>query len=106
MSADNSGRFKQFSGEHPMLFALILTFLLLLFYILAAVFAQGLGTTDVARNLFEALGRLAGALIFALMIVRFRWQDQTGLSRLGGPAVWLLTVAVLVYEVATYVYPW
>jgi hypothetical protein len=106
MLTESNGRFKQFCSEHPLSFALIITFLLLLFYILAAAAGQIFGSSIVSRNLIEAFGRLVGSLLFVALILRFGWQEQTGMTRLGGPTVWLLTAVVLIYEVVTYVYPY
>jgi len=100
------GRFKRFSGKHPLLFALVITLLLLLFYIIAAIPAQMLGRSIVSSNLIESTGRLVGSLLFVVIIMRFNWQEQIGLTRIGGISVWLLTLAVLIYEVITYVYPY
>lgn len=106
MKTESMGRFKRFSGEHPLGFALVITFLLLLFYIFAAVLAQILGSSIVSSSLIEAAGRLVGSLLFVIIILRFSWQEQTGLTRFGGLSLWLLTLVVLAFDVITYVIPY
>jgi hypothetical protein len=59
----------------------------------------------VSSQLVEAFGRLVGSLFFVLIVWRFAWQDATGLTRLGPFSVWLLTAAILVYEIATHILP-
>lgn len=106
MRTTSISKLEKFSRTHALLFALGLTLLLLLFYILAAVTAELLGSSLLSRSVIEACGRALGALMFAGIIVRLHWQSETGLTRLGGVGVWLLAIAVLVYEVITYVYPY
>lgn len=98
-------RFKEFSGGHPIQFSLLITFLVLLFYIVAAVLAELLSNTVVGYNLTEALGRLLGSAIFVFLLWRFGWQEDAGLMRFGSLTVWLAAIIILAYEVATHVYP-
>ena len=106
MTETNTGRFQQFSQDRPILFAILITFIMLVFYIFAAILAQVFGRSTISFNLIEAAGRLGGAIVFVFVILRFNWQKETGLTRFGTPAVWLLSAVILIYEVITYVYPY
>lgn len=98
-------RLERFSTLDPIQFSLLITLMVLALYVGAAVFAELFGTTTVGRNLIEALGRFVGAVFFVFVILRFKWLEKTGLSRLGPITVWLFAMAILFYEVITHVYP-
>lgn len=106
MRDQENGRLQILSQDHPILFALLITMLMLLLYVAAAIMAQIIGRSIISFNLIEAAGRLAGALIFVAIIFRLRWQDETGLTRAGARNGWLLATVALVYEVLTFVYPY
>ena len=70
-------RFSRFATQHPYLFSILITLMVLVFYIFAAVLAEVVGNNRVQKNLIEASGRTAGAFAASL-------SPATAGSRAGG----------------------
>jgi hypothetical protein len=97
--------FKQFSGQHPFLFGIVITLLVFVCYVIAGFLAEILGRNNVDRNLIEASGRLSGSVFFLLIIRQFRWAVPSGIARWSSISAWLLALTICGYEVITHVLP-
>jgi membrane protease YdiL (CAAX protease family) len=98
-------RFQKFAHQRPGWFSLLITILVLAFYIIAGILAALGSSNAVESNLIEAFGRVVGAIAFAVIVFRFGWQQASGLNRLGSPQSWLVGFSILGYEIITHVFP-
>jgi len=92
----------RFAEKHPLWFGVFITFAVLVFYIVAGVFAAVVAPGDVGRNWVEALGRFAGAGCFLWLLWRLGWFDAAGVTSRGVWAAWLVTLLLVDYETVAY----
>ncbi len=98
-------KFKGFARDHPILFSLVITLMVLLFYIAAAILAEAQSLDRAGYEITEAIGRLAAALFFLFVLWRFGWLEASGVTRSGTLSAWLITLLITGFEIATHMLP-
>ncbi len=93
--------FKRFATNHPVLFSVLITLSVLVFYVAAGVFGAAV-RGDVGGNLAQAIGRFFAAGCFVYLLWRFDWLDASGVTWRGTAAAWLVTLVLVVYETVAY----
>ena len=89
---------KRLAATHPVLFGVLITFSVLVLYIVAGVFAAAVTRDGVSRNLVEAVGRLGASGLFVYLLWGFGWLDGSGATSRGTAAAWLVTLLLIAYE--------
>jgi membrane protease YdiL (CAAX protease family) len=97
--------FKRFATDHVFAFSVLIALLVLVLYTVAGVFAGVTAPNDVSRNLLEALGRLAGAALFAAALWRLGWLDGAGVTRAGSATAWVVMLVFAAYECVAWQFP-
>ncbi len=84
--------------RHPFVFALAVTVILLVAYIVAGVAAASVPTDAAGQRAVEALARLCAAAACAWVIRRVGLSADAGLTRAGAWGVWLIVGLALVFQ--------
>jgi hypothetical protein len=92
---------RQLASEHPVWFGLLITLLVLVFYIVAAILAQILADDRAAYELTEAVGRAVASLCFLYILWRLGWLESSGVTKRGPLYAWVITLIVLAYDLVT-----
>jgi membrane protease YdiL (CAAX protease family) len=96
---------KRLATEHPLLFVLAVLLGWIVSSGLLALAAAALLGTELASDLAQSVGTLtATGLLLLLLAWRLGWLRSTGITRLGGWRVWLLTLAILFFYYVAYRY--
>lgn len=95
---------KRFATHHPVVFSLLITLIVLIFYIAAGVLAEILAQDEVSYQLTEAFGRLATSTFFLYILWRFGWLKPAGITNFGSFRAWAVMLMILVYETIFTVY--
>ena len=93
---------KRLAATHPALFGVLITFAVLVLYIIAGVFAAAATQGGVSRNLVEALGRFSAAGLFIGLLWSFGWLDGSGITVRGSWTAWLVTLLLVAYETVAF----
>ncbi len=94
--------FKNLAAKKPVLFGVLITFMILLLYIITAVIAGGISQDSADYNYYEAIGRAAASIVFLLMLWRMNWLKASGVTTAGSLTVWILIFFFVVYEAIAY----
>lgn len=97
--------FKRFATNSPVLFGLLITLLVWVFYVAAGVLGEVVAQDLAGQELSEAIGRLAASFLFLYVLWRFGWLDASGVTRAGTLSAWLVTLFIIAYETITYQLP-
>jgi membrane protease YdiL (CAAX protease family) len=95
---------KQLATHHPVVFSLLITLIVLIFYIAAAVLAEIVAQDDASYFLMEALGRIGASTFFLYILWRFGWLKAAGVAHLGTFRAWTVMLIILAYETVFTVY--
>jgi membrane protease YdiL (CAAX protease family) len=98
-------KFKQLATNHPVLFGVIITISVWVFYVAAGILAQILEQEKVGHDLVEMTGRLLASFLFLCLLWRFNWFDASGVTRSGSLGAWLVTLLLIAYEIIAYQFP-
>jgi hypothetical protein len=93
---------KRLAATHPVLFGILITFSVLVLYIVAGVFAAAMTRDGVSRNLVEATGRFSAAGLFIGLLWSFGWLDGSGITVRGSWTAWLVTLLLIAYETTVF----
>ena len=94
-------KMKNFATRHPVLFGLLITLIFLAFVVSAIVIGQLL-PGDNGREGGQAVGRIAGFLVFLLLLNRLGWKKDAGLISPVGFKPWLIVFIPLVYSIIVF----
>lgn len=97
-------RFKEFAAVHPLGFTFGVTLLLVILQGGSAALAALLLGLSVTGEMPQLLGKLVTTAGFLALIWRLGWLRAAGITHLGHPRVWLITLVALVYLFFTHVY--
>ena len=97
--------FKRLATNSPVLFGVLITLLVWLFYIAAGIFAEILAQDRAGHDFAEAIGRLSASFLFLYLLWRFGWLDASGVTRPGTLGAWLVTLLLIAYETIVYQFP-
>lgn len=97
--------FKRLATNNPILFGVLITLLVLVFYVAAGIFAEILAQDRAGHDFAEAIGRLFASFLFLYLLWRFGWLDGSGVTRPGTLGAWLVTLLIIVYEIIAYQFP-
>ena len=89
-------RFKRFATNHPILFGLVITFIFIVFVILAGIFAYP-APTGVSQSLVSAAVMFVGWLVFLAVLWRFNWLWPAGVTNWGNGRFWLRMLPLIIY---------
>ena len=93
-----------FAEKRPLVFSI----LTLLFWVLAGALLVGGSAALLGVPIFEDVPQIFGTLGATLVLLaiagRLGWLRSMGFTRLGGWRVWLITIPLLAYLIAAYVY--
>lgn len=92
---------KRLATGHPISFGLVVSLMVLLCYIAAAVVGEMVADDRAGYELAEAIGRAAVSLLFLYMLRRFGWLESSGVTRKGSHHAWVIVLVVLVYDLVT-----
>ena len=95
---------KKFAAESPIAFSSITTVLLWVCYVVAGIGASVLGLTAEGQQMVSAVGRLAAAMMFLVVLWRFGWLSAAGIAKLGALRSWLLVLPIVAYEIFVHLY--
>ena len=94
-------KMKNFATRHPVLFGLLITLIFLAFVVSAIVIGQLL-PGDNGREGGQAVGRIAGFLVFLLLLNRLGWKKDAGLISPVGFKPWLIVFIPLAYSIIVF----
>lgn len=92
---------KRLADQHPIWFGTLITLMVLLWYIAAAIVGELVADDRASYELMEAAGRLAGSLFFLCMLWRFGWLETSGVTQKGALQAWVIAAVVLIYDLVT-----
>ena len=92
------GKFKQFAGKRPLSFTFLIVFLFILVMGGAAALAAALLGYEVTDVMAQFIGQLVATAGILLLLWRFGWLADAGITRLGRRRLWLLTGGLLIYN--------
>lgn len=92
---------KRLATQHPVWFGVLITLLVLLFYVAAAILGELAGDDRAGYELAEAIGRAAASLFFMYMLWSFGWLGPSGIAKWGTPSAWVIMLIVLAYDLIT-----
>lgn len=95
---------KQLATNHPVVFSLLITLIVLIFYIAAGVLAEIIAQDEVSYHLTEALARIALSTFFLYILWRFGWLKAAGVAQFGTFRAWAVMLIILAYETVFAVY--
>jgi hypothetical protein len=95
---------KRLATLHPVSFALLVSLMVLLAYMAAAIPAQTVADNRAAYELVEAVGRAAASLFFLYVLWKFGWLGCAGVTTRGALSAWVITLLVLAYGLITSTY--
>ena len=96
---------KRLATARPVVFALLITCSVWVFYIAAAILAEMLASDPVSHQLVQAAGRVCAAFFFLWLLGRFGWQEAAGVTRAGAWVAWLVALLILAYELLVFQLP-
>jgi membrane protease YdiL (CAAX protease family) len=95
---------ERLATQHPVLFALLVSLMVLLAYVAAAIMGEATAYDRAGYEATEAIVRLAASLFFWCMLWRFGWLAPSGLAKRGTLEAWAVTLIVLAYDLVTTCY--
>ncbi len=96
-------KLKQFASEHAIQFAVLAVLYYLNFSIVAGVLGS-LVEQHSMELIIRTLVVLVGTGLLLVMMKRFGWLEAAGFVRLGGWRLWLLTAALLAYDLLGHIF--
>lgn len=96
--------FKKLATNRPGVFSLLITLIVLIFYITAGVLAEIVAQDDVSYQLTEAIARIALSTFFLYILWRFSWLKPAGVTEIGSFRAWAVMLIILAYETVFAVY--
>jgi uncharacterized protein len=98
-------RIKSIAPGHPLIFALIVTFVFILLVLVPSVVANAAWPADTGVwYTASTIGRLVSITILLAALARLGWLQTAGLLRLGDRQTWLVLLLPLGYAVAVSAY--
>ena len=95
---------KELAARHPVWFGLLISLMVLLSYIAAALLAEMVADDRVGYELVEAVGRAAASLFFVYVLWQFGWLKSSRVAKKGTLSAWLILLIVLAYDLVTTTY--
>jgi membrane protease YdiL (CAAX protease family) len=92
---------KNFATRHPILFGLLITLIFIVFVVFA-IFIGQLFPGDYGREGGQAAGRIAGFLVFLILLNRLGWKKDAGLISPKGFKTWLIVLIPLAYSIIVF----
>ena len=87
-------KFKKFASTHPVGFGIVITIIFLFFTILSGVFAYP-ATSENSKQIVMGMIRIMGTLFFILLLWRFGWLKDAGITNFGSKGIWRLTIPAI-----------
>ena len=94
---------KKFAGNCPVWFGIVITLLLIVVEILVGVVSYGV-EDPVMLRLVATVVRGLGAVLWLVLLYRLGWLGASGVSRLGDWRLWVLVLALTVYDVGAHMW--
>ena len=94
--------FKYIATTKPVLFGILITLMVLIFYIITALFASDVSQDNASYNYAETIGRIAASIFFLFMLWRFGWLEASGIIKAGSLTVWIIALLLITYEIILY----
>lgn len=92
---------KRLADQHPVLFGLFITLMVLFWYIAAAMMGELVADDRAGYELTEAVGRALASLFFLYMLWRFGWLESAGVTQKGTLHAWVMVLVILIYDLVT-----
>jgi membrane protease YdiL (CAAX protease family) len=97
-------KFQSFALKHPFVFGLVLYIIYTLVGTLSYPIHFLLPETESGQLVADALSKLVAFLVFLFIFWKFGWLKNSGLTRWGGPLVWVVSIPLLCYKVLSWLY--